>query len=482
MSSSWTFGQKVVLAVIPKISSTFSLLGSTWIMIEVITDKTQPRPKRNHPYHRLLFAMSTYDVLESIWNFVSTWAIPRGTPGVVFAKGTTATCSAQGFFLTLSVAVPLYNAMLSIYYVLVINYRFSDETLRKWIEPSMHTIAGIWAFGTALYSAFTGLLNNANLWCWIAPLPSNCLDSWRYGDEGNCIRGDNWWIYRWGFYFVPLWFCIFIASKFVCCCFGTCFLHPAVSRKDRPAFRTFIIFCFHTTAICTIMVYRYVRNMDKRTLKYRQPQRMSFLNTVVFDNSKIEETASTEAATGSNYQDDNDRTGEVSVSFNLPNIDEEDGNNSDEEKSNDTTSNNHGKEENIMKRKSQLIKQSKNSSVSSTRDMEEESDDPVGDKEHNANGDKVGDDSGDESPSAFFRRPAALLESTGKSVRDKLHRWQSSRDQYREDYRRTVEVFHQACFYLGAFYITHVWSTTNRIIQMINNGNTYYGLIVVHSL
>jgi hypothetical protein len=114
--------------------------------------------------------MSTYDVLESAWNFMSTWTIPAGTPGVVFATGTTGTCSAQGFFLTLSVAVPIYNAMLSIYYVLVINYRFSDDTLRRWVEPSMHAVAGIWAFFTALYSATTGLINNANLWYVISRL------------------------------------------------------------------------------------------------------------------------------------------------------------------------------------------------------------------------------------------------------------------------------------------------------------------------
>lgn len=29
------------------------------------------------------------------------------------------------------------------------------------------------------------------------------------------------------------------------------------------------------------MVYRYVQKMDKRTLKYRRPERMSFLNSVV---------------------------------------------------------------------------------------------------------------------------------------------------------------------------------------------------------
>jgi hypothetical protein len=195
--SSWSSAQKAVLAVIPKITSILSLLGSGWIMVEILTDNSEPRPKRRHPYHRLLFAMSAYDVLESAWNFASTWAIPRGTEGVAWALGTTATCSAQGFFLTLSVAVPIYNAMLSLYYVLVINYQCSDTTLEKRVEPAMHAVAGVWAFFTALYSASTGLLNNANLWCWIAPLPQGCKDSFRYGDEADCIRGDNWWIYQW---------------------------------------------------------------------------------------------------------------------------------------------------------------------------------------------------------------------------------------------------------------------------------------------
>lgn len=59
--------------------------------------------------------------------------------------------------------------------------------------------------------------------------------------------------------------------------------------------------------------------------------------------------------------------------------------------------------------------------------------------------------------------------------------WQSRRKMFREDHPRTYEVFQQSLWYLGVFYITHVWSTTNRTIQLINNGNTYYGLIVIHS-
>ena len=209
----WSENQQIALALIPKFSSTLAVLGSLWICIEVVTDNTPNRPKRNHPYHRLLFAMSVYDILEGVWNFASTWPIPRGSPGIAWAYGTTATCSAQGFFETISSAVPLYNAMLSLYYLLVIKYGYTDKALRVWVEPSMHTIAFIWAFGTACSSAAMGLFNNANLWCWIAPYPAGCLDSRRFGDQANCIRGNDAWIYRWAFYFAPLWFCILFASK-----------------------------------------------------------------------------------------------------------------------------------------------------------------------------------------------------------------------------------------------------------------------------
>ena len=176
----WSKAQQTALAVAPKISSVLSLFGSSWIFMEVLwgehatktsnsrrIDKNEPNRKRDHPYHRLLWAMSTYDILESIWNFASTWPLPADEPLNVGSFwqpiGNTQTCSAQGFFLTLSVAVPIYNACLALYYLLVINYRCTDLYICKWIEPSMHAVVFLWAFGTALTSAAMGLLNNADV-------------------------------------------------------------------------------------------------------------------------------------------------------------------------------------------------------------------------------------------------------------------------------------------------------------------------------
>jgi len=213
----WNKNQRIALAMIPKVSSSLSLFGSIWICIEVWTGTHEANrtlvPNRQHPYHRLLLGMSVYEILESVWNFSSTWPIPAGTTTVYGARGTQFTCTVQGFFLTLGLAIPIYNAMLALYYVLVVKCRVTDTMMRRRIEPIMHVVAGGWALGGAVAAAVLNLYNNANLWCWIAPYPANCLDSWRFPEQANCIRGDNAWIYRWAFYFAPLWFCILFAGK-----------------------------------------------------------------------------------------------------------------------------------------------------------------------------------------------------------------------------------------------------------------------------
>uniref|UniRef100_A0A7S2VCR2 G-protein coupled receptors family 2 profile 2 domain-containing protein n=1 Tax=Entomoneis paludosa TaxID=265537 RepID=A0A7S2VCR2_9STRA len=75
----------------------------------------------------------------------------------------------------------------------------------------MHISTFIVAFGTAFSGIFLDLYNNANLWCWIAPLPSGCdKDS-----NVECERGDHAHIYRWAFYFGPLWTSLVMALVFV---------------------------------------------------------------------------------------------------------------------------------------------------------------------------------------------------------------------------------------------------------------------------
>lgn len=53
------------------------------------------------------------------------------------------------------------------------------------------------------------LYNNSTVWCWIAPYPVKCGDG---PDQTPCVRGINAGLYRWAFYYGPLWFMIFVVA------------------------------------------------------------------------------------------------------------------------------------------------------------------------------------------------------------------------------------------------------------------------------
>ena len=200
---SFSYGQEVALAVIPKITGFFSATGSIWIIVEVLTNPA----KRRTVYNRLLFCMSAFDLIVSLTYIASTWPIPVGSPGVIWAIGNTETCSTQGFLNQLAIIPPFYCVGLSVYYLLVIKYGHTEEQLSKYAEPFMHVVALSIGFGTSIASHFLKLYNSADLWCWIAPLPLDCKQSLgtRWGPSEDCVRGDNAFVYRWAFFYVPLW-------------------------------------------------------------------------------------------------------------------------------------------------------------------------------------------------------------------------------------------------------------------------------------
>lgn len=158
-------------------------------------------------YSRLMLMLSLFNFCASCAAFMSTWPIPQDTPGVAFASGTTTTCSVQGFFHQLAIGAPLYNLSLSIYYVLVIAFSLTDKTIQR-IEWFLHGLPLLLVFGTAISGFPLELYNNyANMWCWISALPESCGNDPDGHNTGDCVRGYSAWIYRWAFFYAPLWFC-----------------------------------------------------------------------------------------------------------------------------------------------------------------------------------------------------------------------------------------------------------------------------------
>lgn len=168
-------------------------------------DILRHREKLKRTYSRLLLTMSFFDFMGSISLFLSTWPAPPES-GLAFAIGNTATCNVQGFAIQLGVGTPFCNCALSFYYLLVIAMKYSDAQVQR-VEPLFHIVPFAFAFGTALAGFPLTLYNAAGLWCWISSLPSDCANA--PGQLGaGCERGDHAWIYRWAFYYGPVWFCV----------------------------------------------------------------------------------------------------------------------------------------------------------------------------------------------------------------------------------------------------------------------------------
>jgi len=185
--------QQKVLAIVPKVTGFISLVGSAAIVYTVIRDKK----KRSRTYHRLLFGISCVDISSSFWLGLSTWPIPSET-GIFGAVGNQKTCALQGFFTQFGITSSFYNASLSLYYLLVIRYSWTDTSIRR-IEPFLHGVPLFWGLATAIAGLPLTLFNSANLWCWIAEYPA-------------AGRGKNADIFRWAFFYAPLWLMILIVT------------------------------------------------------------------------------------------------------------------------------------------------------------------------------------------------------------------------------------------------------------------------------
>jgi len=194
---SFTDTQLNAMAISPKVASSLSITGSSFILYESIQDYRQG--KGSSSMKRALVGMSCVDILSSIGWFLSTWAAPVES-GAPFAAGNDRTCAFQGFLLQIAIGAPLYNGALVLYYLLVIKHKWSNAQLLK-LEPYLHAFIWIWCLGTSIVMLALNLLNFIGPVCWAAD-PPEC-----YGDSppSSCGRAKY---FATAFFCVPLWIAI----------------------------------------------------------------------------------------------------------------------------------------------------------------------------------------------------------------------------------------------------------------------------------
>jgi len=226
-------GQRKALALIPKFTGGLSLLGSLFLSFDIIfrydegnnSRRRGPQQRKiNSIYHRIMLGLSIFDFIASFVNILSTWPTPSDQAGVVFlASGSTATCTAQGFFNEFgNITTPLYSASLCVWYLLYLKYGWKERDCRK-IEYLFHVIPIAVGFGMAVVGLPLTLYNNSGYLCWYAPYPAGCS-----GD--GCTRGQMAGIFRWIHYGI-VWSAIIFVT------YAMSAIYLAVRRQENASSR-----------------------------------------------------------------------------------------------------------------------------------------------------------------------------------------------------------------------------------------------------
>ena len=199
-----------LFTILPKVSAFLSIIGASMIIISVLRSKKN----RHNMQQRILGAMSCVDFAVSIAWFLTPLFIPSSfkEKGFPLALGNDTTCNMQGFMIQLSTASFLYSVSLSFYYVLIIKYSWPLHKMKK-LEIFLHIIPISFGLITAIVSVSIGIIGDADWDCWIEPQYSG---------------------YQWGFFFGPL-----------CLSLGVTVFNMA-------------------------QVYRFVKNAEDKTAKYKR--------------------------------------------------------------------------------------------------------------------------------------------------------------------------------------------------------------------
>ena len=202
MSQSYSDDELRNMQIAAKISAMTSILGSGFIVLEILHKKrwlhqlrdflvqcacwtlqhNPNTPNQQTPttpvdssalqhkrstLQNILLGMCLFDGMSSIGAFIGSWAIPQGTEGVFQPRGTSTTCAVQGFAIQLLQALPLYNLMLALYFWLVIHARCHDTVLHQH-QWAFHILPVGFAVATASWGVADDQFDNAILWCWFA--------------------------------------------------------------------------------------------------------------------------------------------------------------------------------------------------------------------------------------------------------------------------------------------------------------------------
>ena len=188
---SWTNGEKIFQVLI-RTCGLLSFVCFTYLVCQSVIQLRQT-PRRNPVVTRLVLYVSSCGAFLSLMYMLGTTPIPISDEDQQQwgAMGTAATCSFQAFiFIGGGIAFTCWDMLLSVTYVLMVRYHWSNHSLLK-LQSVMHGM--IWTFAIILptLAQLDESFNSSHDYCFLLPSPEVCA----YVDTIPCERGENYFAY-----------------------------------------------------------------------------------------------------------------------------------------------------------------------------------------------------------------------------------------------------------------------------------------------
>ena len=160
----------VIIQTLSSVVSLVASIGIIWIIHRSFK-------KLSVPFHRLLFGLCIADVCSSFAQSFSTLPAPDAFDVIWNAQGNKGLCQAQGFFIFLaSMAAPLYNCSLCIYYLIVVTTyrrgRDADLYIVGKIEFFLHAVPIVVSFVGAITILSMNAFHPNMTYCFIGADPT----------------------------------------------------------------------------------------------------------------------------------------------------------------------------------------------------------------------------------------------------------------------------------------------------------------------
>ena len=212
---------------LPSVSAPLSVVGSALLLTCVMRHE---RNKRATTYHRLLMGLSTLDLIFSTAYAFGPLPVPLSyeSPLASYGRGTVETCSVQAFAVMLGSWSYAYSMFLSVYYVLVVRYDFSETTLKRFVEPPMHCVVWIYGLTTAVVNVAKQYANPGIPTCWAGEDPPFC----GVMVDVECERGE-------GFRFFANWaitYPIIVETSIILICLLTVIWTVVVQQRKMQKY------------------------------------------------------------------------------------------------------------------------------------------------------------------------------------------------------------------------------------------------------